>query len=226
MKLLKKYSITFKLLTDNLIHLGYPERERHYTNTLNVIPTRNQIDLVNTTKTLASMRKVLPIITTIVAKKGKILVYLQNTYLQNHKRKKELKLKQTFIHEKWPHGVISNFKRLGKQSKKLKMKRLPNFVLYTLDDPTLYGPINTELKKTKIPSAIIANTHIPADQNMYVVPGNTASDNSLILYKNLILKAIIAGYQKEVFFFVNKKKRKKYIRRYNQIKRKKKIRTS
>jgi ribosomal protein S2 len=204
MKLTKKYQLSLKILTENLVHLGYPESERHYTNTSNIVTTSHELDLTNSLVTLKAFKKILPLITRIVSKKGKILINLEDKVLL---AKRKNILKQLIIYEKWPHGIISNFKRLGKHSNKLKVKRIPSFVIYSVKDPNMLVSINTELKKARISHAAIVNTKIPSNTNMYVIPGNTTSHISLKLYRDLIFKAIIAGYQKEIFFFkANKKK--------------------
>lgn len=207
MKLIKKYQLSLRILTENLVHLGYPESERHYTNTSNIVTTSHELDLTNSLLTLKAFKKILPLITRIVSKKGKILLNIEDNLLFNTKKKNLLK--QLIIYEKWPHGIISNFKRLGKNSKKLKVKRIPSFVIYSVKDPNMVVSINTELKKARIPHAAIVNTKIPANTNMYIIPGNTISHVSLKLYRDIIFKAIIAGYQKEIFFFKSTKKKKK-----------------
>ena len=67
--------------------------------------------------------------------------------------------------------------------------------------------INTEVKKLKIPHGAIIDTPLIATTGMYMVPGCTGSYRSIRFYNNLMLKAIIAGYQKEILFFHKKRKK-------------------
>ena len=201
------FNITLtQLLTYNAHFFGH-KKKRNNTNIDYIFSTPKNIDIINLQKTITILRTILPLISDIVYKKGKVATILNTHTLNDAAYLYELSfdINQQFL-PMWIPGILSNFKTLRKQKKRkkiYKLKYIPNFIIFLT---TFHiKELKSEILPCNIPCAVIQNIALKNLKFLYTIPLDYKKTSLQLLLCQLVVNSIIIGYNKRILYFTKKK---------------------
>lgn len=216
--MIKVRKITINNLTINQlmaynVHLALHKKFRNTENNNFLYTTPQNVDVINLQYTLTALRRILPIISQIAAKGGRILTILNSTYkpfcLQLINENQQYQQRFLFA---WKPGLLSNFKEFRRQTKYYYHKNiwsLPHFILYLT--PEYQKDLQGEIKSFKIPCAKMQDQTDINYKFLYTIASSTKNTESKLFILSLIQTAIINGYTKKTLRFSAKKYLKKRL---------------
>lgn len=208
-----KYFINYFYLIDLGLHFGGHYKSKHMSNTSLIYGLQNNQTILNITKTVYELKKILKILETISFKRG--VIYFVNSYLSFQiicknlfgffnkyllTRKKKL-LEYIYIFSKWPAGFLTNNTIYFNSLKyKIKFPRLPHFG-FLLDHFVNFISLK-ELKKLYIPySSLLDVTFFNLNTLFYGLVSNGKSIDACTFYLFNCLNSFYIGYYNEKLKF-------------------------
>lgn len=208
-----KYFINYIYLLNLGLHLGGHYKSKHMTNSSLIYGFKQKQTILNLSKTLFELKKILKIVETISFKRG-VLYYInnsitfqlacQNIFSSFNKyilKKKKTLLEYIYNFSKWPAGFLTNNSIYFNSLKyKLKFPRLPHFGF--LNDFFINFIALKEFKKIWVPYSTLIDTSSFNINNMfYTINSNGKSIDSTYFYLFNCLNSFYIGYHNEKLKF-------------------------
>jgi ribosomal protein S2 len=172
-------------LSQNFFNVGKAESLRNAANSDWITKTPSQHNHIHNSFAILSIRKNLVMSAKTISKGGKPLVF--------HKHGAEVAAHsiRRFFTKLWPNGLISNYKRISKKS-----KRLPNLIVLVVNENTKRIAIETEVLRAKVNSFFVTSTNNSC-LGLYNIFGNNDSAKSSNFLNSLLIRSISLGLMQE-----------------------------
>ncbi len=180
---------TYKLSTDCLsqefFNIGKATYQRNTANTDWITETPSQHNHIRNSFTVLSLKRNLMMSSRTISRGGKPLVF------HKHGEQMNINSVKRFFTKLWPNGLISNYKRINKQ-----LKRLPTLIVLVVNENTKRAAIETEVLRAKVNSFFVTNTN-NSYAGLYNIFGNNDSPKSADFLNSLLLRSISVGLIQE-----------------------------
>lgn len=182
-------------LSQNFFNIGKTESLRNTNNADWITKTPSRHDHIHNSFAILSIRRNLIMTARTISKGGKPLIF--------HKYGEQVttQLVRRFFTKLWPNGLISNYKRINKKS-----KRLPNLVVLMVNENTKRVALETEVLRSKVNSFFVTNTNNNC-AGLYNIFGNNDSTKSANFLNSLLMRSISLGLMQETAKIRIKKKK-------------------
>lgn len=182
-------------LSQNFFNIGKTESLRNAANSDWITKTPSRHDHIHNSFAILSIRRNLVMSARTISKGGKPLVFHKyGTHVTVPSIKR-------FFTKLWPNGLISNYKRINKKS-----KRLPNLVILIVNEHTKRLAIETEVLRAKVNSFFVTSTNNNC-AGLYNIFGNNDSTKSANFLNSLLIRSISLGLIQETARIRIKKKK-------------------
>ena len=200
------YSLNLQLSVEQLLivnaHLGHTRKFLNIKIKPYLMGQRENIYLINVSHTAHQIKVFLNVLVNLFSLRKKLLIIKDFTFFDF--KSIMLNSRIYYYDRKWIGGLLTNFKKVRRNSKFIKsknslqdMKSLPSMVFF-LDINFSYWAV-LEAVNLDIPISAVIDTNTNSIDNInYPIAANNKSFEANLLFLHMIKNAVVKGEQKEV----------------------------
>ena len=200
------YSLNLQLSVEQLLivnaHLGHTRKFLNIKIKPYLMGQRANIYLINVSHTAHQFKVFLNVLVNLFSLRKKLLIIKDFTFFDF--KSIMLNSRIYYYDRKWIGGLLTNFKKVRRNSKFIKsknslqdMKSLPSMVFF-LDINFSYWAV-LEAVNLDIPISAVIDTNTNSIDNInYPIAANNKSFEANLLFLHMIKNAVVKGEQKEV----------------------------
>jgi ribosomal protein S2 len=193
--------LEFKILHKMLVHFGATKQKRTEQAKSYIYETPT-IDVIKTKYTIEQLKKIIPILITLISKKEQLYIIAPNSYHIMQSSYFSTKFKHNFV-TKWQNGLLTNYKELYNISPNLIVKRYPSAIFIIAEQQ--YNFLNKEVTKlNSLLTTQLIDTHMTQTRIIYRIPSNSKALNTKRFFIEINKQIITFAYIKEKFNLIQK----------------------